>query len=74
MAKNLGTPILIDGVAWIGTALLCAAPFFIDTDAGKLGMVAGLTLLSLQAYTRRLWNLILLNTIGGIGYAFNFLF
>ena len=57
--------------AWIGTALLCVAPFIIDTDAGKLSMILGLALLSLQAYEKKCYNLILLNTIGAIGYAIN---
>jgi hypothetical protein len=57
--------------AWIGTALLCVAPFIIDTDAGKVSMIVGLSLLSLQALEKKCYNLILLNTIGAIGYAIN---
>ena len=57
--------------SWIGTALLCIAPFIIDTDAGKVSMIAGLSLLSLQAFDKKCYNLILLNTIGAIGYAIN---
>ena len=57
--------------SWIGTALLCVAPFIIDTDAGKVSMIVGLSLLSLQALEKKCYNLILLNTIGAIGYAIN---
>jgi hypothetical protein len=57
--------------AWIGTALLCVAPFIIDTDAGKVSMIVGLSLLSLQALEKKCYNLILLNTIGAFGYAIN---
>ena len=57
--------------SWIGTALLCVAPFIIDTDAGKVSMILGLALLSLQAFEKKCYNLILLNTIGAIGYAIN---
>ena len=57
--------------AWIGTALLCVAPFIIDTDAGKVSMIVGLSLLSLQALEKKCYNLILLNTIGAIDYAIN---
>ena len=57
--------------AWIGTALLCVAPFIIDTDAGKVSMIVCLSLLSLQALEKKCYNLILLNTIGAIGYAIN---
>jgi hypothetical protein len=62
---------LITLAAWIGTALLCVAPFIIDTDAGKVFMIIGLAMLSLQAYDKKCYNLILLNTIGAIGYAIN---
>tara|TARA_B100002019_G_C21238071_1_gene583907 strand:- start:1035 stop:1232 length:198 start_codon:yes stop_codon:yes gene_type:complete len=62
---------MIGFAAWIGTALLCVAPFIIDTDAGKVFMIVGLALLSLQAYEKECYNLILLNTIGAIGYAIN---
>ena len=56
---------------WIGAALLCVAPFIIDTDAGKVSMIVGLSLLSLQAYDTKCYNLLILNTIGIIGYASN---
>lgn len=59
-------------VSWIGTALLGAAPFLIDTPAGKLMAISGLALLMLQAYDKKCYNLIILNLIGIIGYASNF--
>jgi len=62
---------MIAMAAWIGTALLCVAPFIIDTDAGKVSMIVGLSLLSLQAYDKKCYNLLILNTIGIIGYASN---
>jgi len=34
-------------------------------------MIIGLAMLSLQAYDKKCYNLILLNTIGAIGYAIN---
>lgn len=60
--------------AWIGAALMCVAPFFIDTDGGKITAVIGLTLLTVQAYDGRLYHLIVLNTIsaGGFLYALYF--
>jgi len=58
--------------SWIGTALLGAAPFLIDTPAGKLMAISGLALLMLQAYDKKCYNLIILNLIGIIGYASNF--
>ena len=58
--------ILICG--WTGSALMCVAPFFIDSDFGKGCAIAGLSLLSVQAIAHRLHNLLLLNLIGVIGY------
>ena len=63
---------LINASAWIGTALMGAAPFLIDTPAGKIMAIAGLALLCLQAYDKKCYNLLILNTIGIIGYASNF--
>ena len=60
--------------AWLGTALLGAAPFLINTPEGKIMAILGLALLCLQAYEKRCYNLIILNTIGIIGYASNFYF
>ena len=62
---------MIGFCAWVGALLMCIAPFIIDTDAGKVFMIIGLALLSLQAYQKECYNLILLNTIGAIGYAIN---
>ena len=58
--------ILICG--WTGSALMCVAPFFIDSDFGKSCAIAGLSLLSVQAVAHRLHNLLLLNLIGVVGY------
>jgi hypothetical protein len=49
---------------------MVAAPPFIDTDAGKMAAIAGLALLMIQAYNARLWNLVLLNTFGILGYCY----
>lgn len=58
--------------SWIGTALTGAAPFLIDTPIGKIAAILGLSLLCLQAYEKRCYNLIILNLIGIIGYASHF--
>jgi hypothetical protein len=55
---------------WIGAALLCAAPFIIDSDLGKVLAMLGLALLCLQAYTKSCYNLIFLNITGIIGYSY----
>ena len=53
---------------WTGSALMCVAPFFIDSDFGKGCAIAGLALLSVQVIAHRLHNLLLLNLIGIVGY------
>lgn len=65
---------IASALAWVGTALMGAAPFLIDTVEGKLMAIAGLALLCLQAYDKKCYNLIILNLIGIIGYASNFYF
>ena len=58
-------------VGWVGAALMCAASFQIDSDAGKMAAIAGLLLLTLQAIANKCYNLVLLNiiSIGGFFYA-----
>lgn len=60
--------------AWIGTALLCAAPFLIDSDIGKILMIVGLALLCLQAIQKSCYNLVILNITGILGYVYSLYF
>lgn len=55
---------------WLGAGCMALAPFAIDTDAGKLAAIGGLTLLTLQAIDARLWNLVFLNIAGILGYSY----
>jgi len=59
---------LIEWLGWMGALCLAFAPFVIDTFEGKLMAIVGLALLFLQAYENRLWNLMLLNSFGIVGY------
>ena len=59
---------------WCGAGAMALAPFAIDTDAGKLAAIGGLTLLTLQALDIRAWNLVFLNIAGIIGYSYALLF
>ena len=71
MATDRGDSLLVRLVritAWLGTLCLCLAPFIIDTTEGKLIAIAGLALLNLQAYQKSCYNLLILNSIGIIGY------
>ena len=60
--------------AWIGTALLCAAPFLIDSTLGKGMMIVGLALLCLQAIQKSCYNLVILNITGICGYVYSIYF
>jgi len=61
---------MLTAIAWVGTVCMAVAPFLIDTLIGKLLAISGLALLTVQAYDARLYNLMLLNTIGIIGYIY----
>ena len=57
-------------VAWLGTVCLATAPFIIDTPIGKILAMFGMSLLMLQAAEKKCYNLLLLNSIGIIGYIY----
>lgn len=61
---------MIGFASWLGAVCMMAAPFIIDTDAGKLLAIAGLSLLTLQAIATRCYNLVLLNIVGIGGYIY----
>ena len=64
---------LVIALNWIGAAALAAAPFIIEYQAGQMLAIVGLALLTRQAIANRLWNLVMLNSIGIIGYLSNFI-
>ena len=61
---------MLSAIAWVGTVCMALAPFMIDYSAGKFLAIVGLTLLTIQAYSCKLYNLIILNSIGIIGYSY----
>lgn len=61
---------MIDFIGYCGAALMVASTFKINTTAGKLIAMAGLTLLTVQAIELQAWNLIILNTLSTGGYWF----
>ena len=61
---------MIAFIGGLGALCMALAPFAIDTDAGKLAAIGGLTLLTLQAIDGKLWNLVFLNIAGIIGYSY----
>lgn len=60
-------------INWLGAAAMVAAPFIIDTYAGKALAIMGLFLLSFQALRLKAYNLLCLNTLGIVGYLSHFL-
>jgi len=57
-------------IGWCGAGAMALAPFAIDTDAGKLAAIFGLSLLTVQALDIRAWNLVFLNLAGIVGYTY----
>jgi hypothetical protein len=57
-------------INWFGAMALVIAPFLIDTDLGKILAIAGLTCLTIQALQLRVSNLVVLNSLGIVGYLY----
>ena len=51
-------------VIYIGTFFMMISPFFIDTNQGKIGMLIGLALITIQTQRTKQYNLSLLNFRG----------
>lgn len=64
---------IVSILAWTGSAALCGAPFIIDSLAGKLLAIFGLSAVIPQTIQKRAFNLTLLNVVGIIGYLFEVL-
>tara|TARA_B100000902_G_scaffold255009_1_gene241436 strand:- start:72 stop:299 length:228 start_codon:yes stop_codon:yes gene_type:complete len=58
------------GVLYFGTALMMLSPFIIDTIYGKMGMMLGLSLITIQTQKTKQYNLSLLNLVGFSGYLY----
>ena len=58
-------------VIYIGTACMMAGPFFVNGLSGKLMMIAGLSLLTIQTQKTKSYNLSLLNVVGICGYLYS---
>ena len=59
------------GVIYFGTALMMLSPFIIDSIYGKMGMVVGLILTTVQTQRTKQYNLSLLNLVGITGYIYS---
>ena len=58
-------------VIYIGTFFMMISPFFIDTNQGKIGMLIGLALITIQTQRTKQYNLSLLNFVGFCGYLYS---
>ena len=58
-------------VIYIGTFFMMISPFFIDTNKGKVGMLIGLALITIQTQRTKQYNLSLLNFVGFCGYLYS---
>ena len=59
------------GVIYFGTTLMMLSPFFIDSIYGKIGMMLGLILITIQTQKTKQYNLSLLNLVGFSGYFYS---
>jgi len=59
------------GVIYLGTIIMMLSPFVIDSWVGKVGMLVGLILLTIQTQKTKQYNLSLLNLVGFIGYLYS---
>ena len=58
-------------VIYIGTFFMMISPFFIDTNQGKIGMLIGLALITIQTQRTKQYNPSLLNFVGFCGYLYS---
>ena len=58
-------------VIYIGTICMMAGPFFVNSISGKLIMIVGLALLTIQTQKTKSYNLSLLNAVGICGYLYS---
>jgi hypothetical protein len=59
------------GVIYLGTLLMMLSPFFIDSIYGKIGIMFGLALITIQTQKTKQYNLSLLNAVGFSGYLYS---
>ena len=59
------------GVIYFGTALMMLSPFVIQSWVGKVGMIIGLILITIQTQKTKQYNLSLLNLVGIVGYSYS---
>jgi len=68
--KDLKALLYQYGVIYFGTALMMVSPPIIDSIYGKIGMILGLILITVQTQVTKQYNLTLLNLVGITGYVY----
>tara|TARA_B100000900_G_scaffold98100_1_gene81117 strand:- start:1897 stop:2136 length:240 start_codon:yes stop_codon:yes gene_type:complete len=68
--KDLKSLLYQYGVIYFGTGLMMASPPIIDSIYGKIGMIIGLILITVQTQVTKQYNLTLLNLVGITGYIY----
>ena len=68
--KDLKALLYQYGVKYFGTGLMMASPPMIDSIYGKIGMILGLILITVQTQVTKQYNLTLLNLVGITGYIY----
>ena len=59
------------GVIYLGTVIMMISPYFINTEIGKVGMIMGLSLLTIQTQKTKQYNLSFLNVVAIFGYLYS---
>ena len=59
------------GVIYLGTIIMMISPYLINSHIGKIGMLVGLSLLTIQTQKTKQYNLSLLNLVGFSGYLYS---
>jgi len=59
------------GVIYLGTLIMMISPYFINTQIGKVGMIIGLSLLTIQTQKTKQYNLSFLNVVAIFGYLYS---
>ena len=58
------------GVIYLGTTFMMISPFIIDSIYGKMGMILGLILITIQTQKTKQYNISLCNAVGIVSYLY----
>jgi predicted Co/Zn/Cd cation transporter (cation efflux family) len=58
-------------VIYFGTLILMVSPYFINLPIGKVGIVIGLSILTIQTQRTKQYNLTILNIVAIFGYLYS---